>query len=97
MKNDTFSGSDFWERNVMEIDHHKEQNSSLESSLETSQTCTTRLGPLNQKLPRQVQHVWVDKMGKERSTLLQLCAGITGIRRTVSPFFDFQLFRDLFC
>ena len=29
---------------VMEIDHHKEQNSSLESSLETSLTCTTRLG-----------------------------------------------------
>ena len=78
---------------VMEIDHHKEQN----SSPETSQTCTTRLGSLHQKLPRHVQHVWVDKMGKERSTLLKLCAGITGIRRTVSPFFDFQLFRDLFC
>ena len=55
MKNDTFSGSDFWERNVMEIDHHKEQN----SSPETSQTCTTRLGSLHQKLPRHVQHVWV--------------------------------------
>ena len=70
---------------VMEIDHHKEQN----SSPETSQTCTTRLGSLHQKLPRHVQHVWVDKMGKERSTLLKLCAGITVIRRRLSCFSSF--------